>query len=257
VAKEAPQSRIPTQVLPISSAQNPTIKLIRSLDDKKGRREAGLFVAEGLAMLERAEDLGWEPDFLIATKPSYLFGGAKPYIVTEKLMAEISAQNNPHDVMAVFKQRWQPHPGKTGTWLALEEIRDPGNLGTIIRTADAAGASGIILVGDCVDPYAPESVRASTGSIFATTIAKMPSPSFTDFLKAWPGESVATLMSAKQDFRKPYKSPTLIVLGNEARGLTEAIANACKTKVKIPMKAGVESLNVATAAALLLYGATT
>jgi RNA methyltransferase, TrmH family len=253
VAKEAPQSRIPTQVLPISSAQNPTIKLIRSLDDKKGRREAGLFVAEGLAMLERAEDLGWEPDFLIATKPTYLFGGQKPHIVTEKLMAEISAQNNPHDVMAVFKQRWQPHPGKTGTWLALEEIRDPGNLGTIIRTAEAANTSGIILVGDCVDPYAPESVRASTGSIFATTIAKMPSPSFTDFLKAWPGESVATLMSAKQDFRKPYKSPTLIVLGNETRGLTEVIANACKIKVRIPMKAGVESLNVATAAALMLY----
>ncbi len=243
-------------MLPISSAQNPTIKLIRSLDDKKGRREAGLFVAEGLAMLERAEDLGWEPDFLIATKPSYLFNAAKPIIVTEKLMAELSAQNNPHDVLAVFKQRWQPHPSKAGTWLALEEIRDPGNLGTIIRTADAAGAAGIILIGDCVDPYAPESVRASTGSIFASTITRMPTASFVDFLKSWPGDSVATLMSAKSDFRKDYKQPSLIVLGNEARGLTETIANACKVKVRIPMRKGVESLNVATAAALILYEAT-
>ena len=73
----------------------------------------------------------------------------------------------PHEVLATFKQRWQPHPGKDGLWLALEDIRDPGNLGTIIRTADAAGAEGIILAGDCCDPYAPECVRATHGSIFA------------------------------------------------------------------------------------------
>ena len=240
-------------MLPISSTQNPTIKLIRSLDDKKGRREAGLFVAEGMQMLERAEAQGWEPSYLISTKPLHMFDGIKPFIVTEKLMAELSAQNNPHDVLAAFSQRWQPHPSKEGNWLALEEIRDPGNLGTIIRTADAASAAGIILVGDCCDPYASECVRASTGSIFALPLARMPQQSFVDFAGAWPGESVATRMDAKDDFRRAYKGPTLIAMGSESRGLSDSVSKACKTKVRIPMKQGVESLNVAAAAALLLY----
>jgi TrmH family RNA methyltransferase len=231
-------------MLPISSTQNPTIKLIRSLEDKKGRREAGLFMAEGVQMLERAEALGWQPDYLICIKP---------FIVTEKLMAELSAQNNPHDVLAAFSQRWQPHPSKEGNWLALEEIRDPGNLGTIIRTADAAQTSGIILVGDCCDPYAGECVRASTGSIFALPITRMPVQSFVEFLGAWPGESVATRMDAKDDFRRSYMAPTLMVLGSESRGLSDSVSKACKTKVRIPMKPDVESLNVATAAALMLY----
>jgi RNA methyltransferase, TrmH family len=242
-------------LLPISSAQNPTIKLIRSLDDKKGRREANMFVAEGLAMLERAEDLGWQPEYLVATRPVSMFDGMKPLIVTDKLMAELSAQNNPHDVLAVFKQRFQPHPTKTGNWLALEEIRDPGNLGTIIRTAEAANAAGIILVGDCCDPYAGDCVRATTGSIFGVPLCKMPQPAFVDFIKAWPGDSVATRMDAKQDFRRAYAAPVLIVMGSEARGLSDPISSACRQKVKIPMKSGVESLNVATAAALMLYAA--
>ncbi len=240
-------------MLPISSTQNPTIKLIRSLDDKKARREAGLFVVEGLVMLERAEELGWIPDYLIATKPLHLFDGMKPFIVTEKLMSELSAQNNPHDVLAAFSQRWQPHPTKAGNWLALEEIRDPGNLGTIIRTADAIAVAGLILVGDCCDPYAPECVRATTGSIFGITLTKMPTASFVDFAKAWPGDSVATRMDAKQDYRRDYMAPTLFVMGSEARGLSDSISSACNQKVRIPMKHGVESLNVATATALMLY----
>ncbi|MBG1231172.1 TrmH family RNA methyltransferase [Aestuariivirga litoralis] len=240
-------------MLPISSAQNPTIKLIRSLADKKGRRDAGLFVAEGLQMLERAEALGWQPAYLISTKPIHMFDDIKPFIVTEKLMAELSAQNNPHDVLAAFPQRWQPHPSKEGNWLALEEIRDPGNLGTIIRTADAAQMAGIILVGDCCDPYAGECVRASTGSVFALPLTRMPQQSFVDFLGGWPGESVATRMDASQDFRRSYKAPTLMVLGSESRGLSDSVSKACKTKVRIPMKAGVESLNVGAAAALMLY----
>ncbi len=242
-------------VLPISSTQNPTIKLIRSLDDKKGRREAGLFVAEGLAMLERAEDLGFVPDYLLATKPIFMFDGIKPLIVTEKLMAELSAQNNPHDVLGVFSQRWQPHPTKQGTWLALEEIRDPGNLGTIIRTADAASAAGIILVGDCCDAYAPECVRATTGSIFAVPLVKMPTAQFLDFAKAWPGSAIATRMDAKALYTEASKAPHLIVLGSESKGISDSVSSACGRNVRIPMKQGVESLNLATAAALMLYAA--
>ncbi len=240
-------------MLPITSNQNHHIKLIRSLDDKKARREHNLFVVEGLAMLERALDQGWTPEHLVATKDPGLWDDIKPLIISDKLMSEISAQNNPHTVMATFKQRLQPHPGKEGVWLALEDIRDPGNLGTILRTADAAGASGIILIGDCCDPFSPECVRATTGSIFAVPMTRMPTPQFVDFLKSWPGESIGTAMTAKATYRRKYESPTLIVLGSESRGLTKEVTNACQTLVSIPMREGVESLNVATAAALMLF----
>ena len=242
-------------MLPITSLQNPHIKLIRSLEDKKARREHGLFVAEGLNMLERAAALGWEPDLYLATKPAWIWDAHKPLLVSDKIMSTLSAQNNAHEVMATFKQRWQPHPGKEGLWLALEEIRDPGNLGTIIRTADAAGAAGIILVGDCCDPYAPECVRATTGSIFAMPLVKMPTPQFVDFMKGWPGESVGTTMGAKESYRRKYTEPTLLVMGAESRGMSQAVTATCKTLVSIPMRKGVESLNVAAATALMLFEA--
>ncbi len=240
-------------MLPITSLHNPHIKLIRSLDDKKYRREHGLFVSEGMAMLERSLNLGWKPELFVSTKPNRLWDDVSPFVVSEKIMAEISAQNNPHEVLATYKQRWQTRPGKDGLWLALEDIRDAGNLGTIIRTADAAGAAGIILVGDCCDPYAPECVRATTGSIFAVPLVKMPTAQFVEFLGGWQGESVGTSMGAKVSYRRTYKSPILVVMGSESRGLTSPVSQACKSLVSIPMREGVESLNVATATALMLF----
>jgi RNA methyltransferase, TrmH family len=240
-------------MLPITSPQNPTIKLIRSLTDKKYRREHGLFVVEGMAMLEKAMALNWRPEHLVVTKPAYLWDDVKPLIVSEKIMSELSAQNNPHEVLATFKPRWHTQPEKTGTVLALEDIRDPGNLGTILRTAEAAGVVGVVLAGDCCDPYSPECVRASTGSIFNTALSRMPTDKLVDLIKGWPGESVGTAMSAKPSFRRAYSAPTLIVLGSESKGLSGVVSSACKVLVNIPMKAGVESLNVATAAALMMY----
>jgi RNA methyltransferase, TrmH family len=239
----------------ITSQQNPIVKLVRSLEDKKARREHGQFMVEGLQMLERAAACGWSPEHYLATKPEWIWDAHKPLIVSDKIMSTLSALNNAHDVLAIFKQRWQPHPGKDGLWLALEDIRDPGNLGTIIRTADAAGADGIILVGDCCDPYAPECVRATTGSIFAMPMVKMPTAQFVEFLSGWQGESVGTSMTAKASYRREYKRPTLLVMGSESRGLTAPVASACKTLVSIPMRKDVESLNVATASALMLFEA--
>ncbi len=192
-------------MLPITSLQNPTIKLIRSLDERKERRERGLFVAEGLAMLERALALDWKPEFLLATKPPMLWDDVKPLIVVDKVMAAISAQNNPHEVLAVFKTRYERGVTPSGVWLALEDIRDPGNLGTILRTAEAAGVTGVVLAGDCCDPYSPEAVRASTGSIFNSTIAHMPAVKLVDLIKGWPGDVVGTAMTASQDFRTPTR----------------------------------------------------
>jgi RNA methyltransferase, TrmH family len=240
-------------MLPITSLQNPTIKVIRSLSEKKGRRDHNLWIAEGFKMLERALVCGWRPDHLVATKPVHVWDDVKPLIVSEKIMSELSAQNNPHDVLATFAPRWFTQPEKTGPVLALEEIRDPGNLGTILRTADAAGFGGVVLAGDCCDPFSPECVRASTGSIFATSLTRLPSSKLVDLIKGWPGESVGTAMGAAKTYTRGYAGPALIVLGSEAKGLSQAVSSACKTLVKIPMKDGVESLNVGTAAALLMY----
>jgi RNA methyltransferase, TrmH family len=240
-------------MLPITSLQNPAIKLIRSLDDKKHRREHGLFVVEGMAMLERALALGWHPEHLVATKAAHLWEDVRILIVSEKIMAELSAQNNPHEVLATFKPRWHTQPVKSGMVLALEDIRDPGNLGAILRTAEAAGAAGVVLGGDCCDPYAPECVRASTGSIFASAISRMPTDKLVDLIKGWPGESIGTAMGAKASFRRIYGTPTLIVMGSEAKGLSGFVSAACQQLVNIPMKPGVDSLNVATAAALMMY----
>ena len=241
-------------MLPVSSLQNPVIKRIRSLSDRKGRREAGQFVAEGHAMLERALSLSWKPDIFVTTNAQTIWEDVKPLLVTEKVMAELSGQNNPLDVLAVFRQRFQPHPTKEGLWLALEEIRDPGNLGTILRTADATNVSGIILAGNCCDPFSPETVRASTGSIFALPIVNMKVEGLIDFARAWPGGCVGTLSTAKQSiFAAPTRHQPCCIMGNETRGLSQALSAACNIQVRIPMKPGVESLNLATATALMLY----
>lgn len=239
---------------PISSLQNPTIKLVRSLSDKKGRRESGLFMAEGRAMLERAMDQGWVPEHVIATKPPHLWDEVRPLIVTDKLMGELSGQNNPHDVLAAFRTKVQPHPAKNGRWLALEEIRDPGNLGTIIRTAHALGAAGIVLAGNCCDPYQHEAVRATMGSIFAVPLARVTSEALAPLIRAWPGDSVGTHLTARTDFRElKARGPALLVMGGEGPGLTETSVKACKTLVRIPMVPGIDSLNLAIATALCLF----
>ncbi len=242
-------------MLPITSLQNPTVKLIRSLTDKKARREHNLFVAEGLAMMERAIAESWVPEHVIATKPMPLWDEVKTTLVSQEVMAALSQQNNPHDVLATFRLRYERsiRIAESGVYLALEEIRDPGNLGTILRTADAAGIIGVVLVGDCCDPFSPDCVRASTGSIFASGVKLIGTDAFVEMCKTWHGDVVGTSMTAKEGYRRAYKQPTLIVLGSEARGLSRVVSEVCNVLVKIPMKSGVESLNVAAAAALMMY----
>ncbi|MDP1699747.1 MAG: RNA methyltransferase [Aestuariivirga sp.] len=239
----------------VLSPQNPTIKLIRSLSEKKFRQETGLFVAEGWEMLERARKAGWVPQHLVSTEPISPWGETRPILVTEKVMEGLSGQNNPHSVIATFGQRYVGEVTPSGVWVALEDMRDPGNLGTIIRTADAVAASGVILVGQSCDPYSGDCVRATTGSIFGVPLVRMETAAFIGLCKLWSGDVVGTHLKGTEDFRRNYKSPTLLVMGSERRGLSEELAAACKTLVRIPMPGGAESLNVATATALMLYEA--
>ena len=243
-------------MLTVTSPHNPTIKLIRSLAEKRHRQEHGLFIAEGERVLARARAEAWEPDYLLTTTTdAEPWGKASLMRIDDKMMASVSAQKNPPRQIGVFRQRWCPHADPNGCWVALEDMRDPGNLGTIIRTADAAGAAGIILVGQSCDPWGPECVRATMGSIFGVPLVKVLLADFLDLCRAWPGETVGTHLQATVSFRRNYKSPALLIMGSEGKGLSEPAAKACSSLVRIPMQDGAESLNVAIATALILYEA--
>lgn len=240
-------------MLHVTSAQNPTIKLIRSLEEKKHRQEHGLFVAEGEKVLARARQEGWEPAYLLSTGHAEAWGNAALLRVDEKIMGQVSAQKNPPAQIGVFRQRWAEAVEPQGVWVALEDMRDPGNLGTIIRTADAAGAAGIILAGQSCDPWGPDCVRATMGSIFGVPLVRMEQKDFLALLRQWPGESIGTHLKATDSYRRSYQLPTLLVMGSEGRGLSDEASAACSRLVRIPMKGGAESLNVAVATGLMLF----
>ena len=240
----------------ITSAQNPTIKFIRGLEQKKNRQDSGLFVAEGIRALERAQAARIVPDYVVSVSGRQDWGQARDIRVSDAVMARLSQQNNPSGLIGVFKQSAilaSLAPGPRDVTLALEDIRDPGNLGTIIRTADAVGVRHVVLVGETCDPFSPETVRATMGSLFGVAISRMPIAKFSAALDEWAGEIVATDAGATSDYRRLYARPTLLLMGSEGSGLSAALAAKANVSVRIPMPGQAESLNVATASALMLY----
>lgn len=257
--------------LVITSTANDRIKAIRALEMRKVRKETGLFVAEGTSLLVTARENGFAPKTIVYQTGTAASGitrglvasaaaaGADIIEVSEMVLRKVAAKDNPQTMLGVFEQRFQPSPNprdvdKCATWLALETIRDPGNLGTIIRTADAVGCAGIILVGACCDPFAPETVRASMGSIFSVPIVRLDLPAFLALAHGWPGDVIATHLKATDDFRNvAYRGPQLLVMGSEGPGLSDAAFAAAHTRIKIPMSGQLDSLNLAVATALALY----
>jgi RNA methyltransferase, TrmH family len=255
----------------VSSLQNPTVKFIRSLQMRKARRESGLFVAEGASILITAREQGFVPVTLMLLHGSATSGVARELVewaaasgaecveVSAAVLAKIAAKDNPQTMLGVFRQRWAVPPditklGEGAVWLALEEIRDPGNLGTIIRTVDAVGGRGVVLVGPCCDPYSREAVRATMGSIFSVPLVGMARDSFLEWARPWPGDIAGTHLEAETDFRSAsYREPVLLLMGSEGPGLSAPLASICTKLVKIPMAGRLDSLNLAVATALTLY----
>ena len=253
----------------ITSLTNPSVKAARALHLRKERDETGLFLAEGLKIVTEAIELGRTPRLLLhsadaADHPLLRRAASlarETVEVTAAILAKISRRDNPQTVLGIFEQAFTPlasiEPGAARCWVALQAVRDPGNLGTILRTADAAGCGGVILVGDCCDPYSVEAVRATMGSIFAVTIAKASVEAFMAWRNGWPGSVVGALLSATMDFRAAdYRAPSLILMGNEQAGLPPELAGVCDTAVKIPMRGRADSLNLAVATGLMIYAAT-
>ena len=209
----------------ITSLQNDRVKAIRALDMRKERKETGLFVAEGASLLVTARDNGFVPQTLVYRAGSAgsgiaqglvawaLAAGVECLEVSEAVLGKLASKDNPQSMLGVFKQRWVEPPAaakvaRDDVWVALEEVRDPGNLGTIIRTADAVGAGGVILIGTSCDPYSHECVRATMGSIFAVPLVRMTREAFLGWVKNCRATSSArtsmrTRISARRSIARP------------------------------------------------------
>jgi TrmH family RNA methyltransferase len=255
----------------ITSLTNPTVKAIRALHLRKERDKSGLFVAEGLKTVTEGIETGHAPNILLygpdadhplLTKAIQATLAARGEVieVTQDILAKVSRRDNPQAVVGVFPQAFTPlgdlQPQSAPCWVALHRVRDPGNLGTIVRTADAAGCGAVILVGECCDPYSVEAVRATMGSIFAVPLVKASEAEFAGWRGGWPGSVVGTLLSAPVDHRHAvYAKPAMILMGNEQQGLPPEMAALCDVNVKIPMRGRADSLNLAVATGIMVYAA--
>lgn len=255
----------------IQSASNPVIKRAKSLRDKKYRRLERQFLAEGLRILTEARDAGVLPQQLFyaddrdqhplaeALISATMAAGGEVIATSTDILARLSGKDNPQTLIGIYPDQYreltQIDRTSAPIWLVVQAMRDPGNLGTILRTGDAVGAGGVILIDDCVDPFSVETVRASMGAIFTQAIATVRWPDFIAWLRCGPGTLVGTsLAHGSVDYRQPdYPAPAFIVTGNEARGLPGEYEEACDILVKMPMLGRADSLNAAVATAVMAY----
>jgi TrmH family RNA methyltransferase len=258
---------MPRQVTAFSNA---TVKQLRSLRDKKGRRTEGMFLAEGLRILTEARDSGRLPEIVVFSPE-----GAKHPLAAEiiaateaaggdaietspDILSKMSGKDNSQMLLGAYRV---PETGLEAIdrstaplWIVAQALRDPGNIGTILRTGDAVGAGGLILIDDSADPYSVEAVRASMGAIFTQQVAQARWPEFIEWLRSGEGHRVGTSLKATADYLEAeYRQPCFLLIGNEQQGLPAEYETECDTLVKIPMAGRADSLNAAVAAAVMAF----
>jgi TrmH family RNA methyltransferase len=253
----------------ISSPANATIKRIRALRHRRERERTGTFYVEGIRLVGDAAEAGADVETCIIA-PELLsseFGGATAGRLTEHgaarldvsagVFRSLSEKEGPQGIAAVVRQRWAAldaiRPGEELCWIALDAVQDPGNLGTILRTSDAVGAAGVILLGG-TDPFDPGTVRASMGAIFWQRLVRA-SPGA---LRVWKDRhgvlAAGTSDAASQDYREiDYRHPLLLVMGSEREGLSADAQGLCDVTARIPMVGHSDSLNLAVATGVMLY----
>jgi RNA methyltransferase, TrmH family len=254
----------------VTAFSNSTVKLLRSLRDKKARRAEGLFLAEGLRILAEARDSGRLPE-IVAFSPE----GAKHPLAAEiiaateaaggdaietsaDILSKMSGKDNPQMLIGAYRQPdtalKRIDRDTAPLWIVAQALRDPGNIGTILRTGDAAGAGGLILIDDCADPFSVEGVRASMGALFTEQIATARWPEFLSWLRSGEGQLVGTSLKATHDYLDAeYRRPCFLLIGNEQQGLPPDYEAECDLLVKIPMAGRADSLNAAIAAAVMAF----
>ena len=254
----------------ITGFSNPTVKFLRSLREKKHRKLEGKFLAEGLRLLTDARECGRLPEILVMAssreghpllaelEAAVFASGGEVIETSEDILAKITGKDNPQAVAGVFAEFDTSLGGldrsRAPIWLVAQALRDPGNLGTMLRTGDAVGAGGLILIDDCADPFSVEAVRASMGAVFTQAIAQARWEEFLPWLRSGAGQLVAASLRDAHPYRgAPYAGPCFIMVGNESRGLPEDYEDACDLRVTMPMKGRADSLNAAVAGAVLAY----
>jgi TrmH family RNA methyltransferase len=231
----------------ITSASNPRLKLVRKLASGRQRAKLGLFVCEGEDLVAAGLAAGLRPVEVLVDpeRPTELDGIEGAEEVEPALLAELSSLAHPPRVVAVFRRADLPRDLSAPTGLALWHVADPGNVGTLIRTADALGPAFVALSPGCADPTSPKALRASTGAVF-----RVPTGGFDDAPRPWIGlvpRGGSALSGADLGERATF------VLGAEREGLPEDVAASCDVLASIPLADGAESLNVAAAGAIALY----
>jgi TrmH family RNA methyltransferase len=246
----------------ITSMQNERVKWAASLQLKKYRDDENAFLVEGKEPTLKAMYNGWDVLAVFSGAADADFAAVpvdRFFVVTSAILEKITRKTNPQPIVAVFKRRVADHmPDNTGGLVVpvLEEIRDGGNLGTIMRTCHALGLGHLVLVGNCCDPFAPDVVRASMGSFSFVNIISVSQDNFMQWCRQNPKRTlIATDVVKAKDYRTVDYAGALLLMGNEQKGLSAALGDMCRERVKIPMPGGTESLNVAIATTLLLYEA--
>ena len=254
----------------VTAFSNTTVKRLRSLRDKKARREEGLFLAEGLRIIAEARDMGRLPEVLAFASSGGVHplaaeiiaateaAGGEAIEVPPDLLAKMSGKDNPQAILGAYRQPSTAlsaiDRGSAPLWIVAQSLRDPGNIGTILRTGDATGAGGLILIDDSADAFAVEAVRASMGAIFTQKVAAARWDEFLPWLRGGPGQLVGTSLKARDDYlAATYDRPCFVLIGNEQQGLPAEYEAECDLLVKIPMAGRADSLNAAVAAAVMAF----
>jgi TrmH family RNA methyltransferase len=254
----------------VTAFSNPTVKRLRSLRDKKARREEGLFLAEGLRILAEARDSGRLPEIVAFSAEGARHPLAAEIIAATEaaggdaietdpdILSKMSGKDNPQMLLGAYRQPSTAleriDRSKAPLWIVAQALRDPGNIGTILRTGDAVGAGGLILIDDCADAFSVEAVRASMGAVFTQEIATARWPEFIQWLRSGEGQLVGTSLKATHDYLDTdYRRPCFLLIGNEQQGLPGDYEAECDLLVKIPMARRADSLNAAIAAAVMAF----
>jgi RNA methyltransferase, TrmH family len=257
----------------ILSPSNQYIKLTASLQQKKYRDETGLFFVEGNRLVREAIDSSWPMEFALISETESIDAPTQRVLealtakdcpvmtVPESLYRKISDTESPQGLLAVLRQQAASLEEvavneKSSLWVILDAIQDPGNVGTIIRTADAAGATGVLLAADCADIYAGKTLRATMGSLFHIPVVKASRSECLSFCeKRFLNLYIAGAEAAADYTEVDFTLPSAVVFGNEGAGVSEFFRLQAVSAIRIPIKGSAESLNVASAAAVILFEA--
>jgi TrmH family RNA methyltransferase len=254
----------------VTAFSNSTVKRLRSLRDKKARREEGLFLAEGLRIIAEARDSGRLPEIIAFSSQGAAHPlaaeiiaaaeaqGAEAIEVPPELLSKMSGKDNPQMLLGAYRQPSTDLSGidrsASPLWIVAQALRDPGNIGTILRTGDAVAAGGLILIDDSADPFSVEAVRASMGAIFTQAVAMAGWDEFVAWLRSGPSQLVGTSLKTDTDYLEAdYGQPCFLLIGNESQGLPADYEAKCDLLVKMPMLGRADSLNAAVAAAVMAF----